>query len=140
MIFWDIPLRSKKTSKVSSICLSRSWAPLSNKGGSPNYCCYEFGAEYTQGRENKVADALSRKMESQKVGELLAITSPSTTWSDHLKASYAEDLELQQLLRVRLNCIGLLLCLIVLGCYYLNSILFSPVGPAHSSISSHEYL
>ena len=67
---------------------------------------YNFLVEYKQGKENKVADALSRmedttwKNEAEKEtaslkannqGSLLAISFPSPTWLEELKKSYEED-------------------------------------------------
>uniref|UniRef100_A0A2N9H0U4 Integrase catalytic domain-containing protein n=1 Tax=Fagus sylvatica TaxID=28930 RepID=A0A2N9H0U4_FAGSY len=65
-----------------------------------------------QRKENKVADALSRKedtnlkteveketayLQAQTRGHLCAISFPSPTWSDDLRASYEEDEELKSL-------------------------------------------
>jgi hypothetical protein len=71
---------------------------------------YHFVVEYKQGKENKVADALSRKedtdlktkveketayLQAQTRGHLCAISFPSPTWLDDLRASYEEDEELK---------------------------------------------
>jgi hypothetical protein len=73
---------------------------------------YHFVVEYKQGKENKVADALSRKedtdlkteveketayLQAQTQGHLCAISFPSPTWLDDLRASYEEDEELKSL-------------------------------------------
>jgi transposase InsO family protein len=73
---------------------------------------YHFVVEYKQGKENKVADALSRKedtdlkteveketayLQAQTHGHLCAISFPSLTWLDDLRASYVEDKELKSL-------------------------------------------
>jgi hypothetical protein len=73
---------------------------------------YHFVVEYMQGKENKVADALSRKedtdlktevekettyLQAQTRGHLCAISFPSPTWLDDLRASYEEDVELKSL-------------------------------------------
>jgi hypothetical protein len=73
---------------------------------------YHFVVEYKQGKENKVADALSRKedtdlkteveketayLQAQTRGHLCAISFPSPTWLDDLRASYEEDEELRSL-------------------------------------------
>uniref|UniRef100_A0A2N9FEI3 Reverse transcriptase n=1 Tax=Fagus sylvatica TaxID=28930 RepID=A0A2N9FEI3_FAGSY len=73
---------------------------------------YHFVVEYKQGKENKVADALSRKedtdlkteveketayLQAQTHGHLCAISFPSPTWLDDLRASYEEDEELKSL-------------------------------------------
>jgi hypothetical protein len=73
---------------------------------------YHFVVEYKQGKENKVADALSRKedtdlkteveketayLQAQTRGHLYAISFPSPTWLDDLRASYEEDEELKSL-------------------------------------------
>jgi hypothetical protein len=73
---------------------------------------YHFVVEYKQGKENKVADALSRKedtdlkteveketayLQAQTRGHLCAISFPSPTWLDDLRASYKEDEELKSL-------------------------------------------
>jgi len=60
---------------------------------------YEFVVEYKPGKENKVADALSRKMEESKEGNLSAITAPANTWLEQLRTSYAIDPKLQQIIK-----------------------------------------
>uniref|UniRef100_A0A2N9HWG4 Tf2-1-like SH3-like domain-containing protein n=1 Tax=Fagus sylvatica TaxID=28930 RepID=A0A2N9HWG4_FAGSY len=69
---------------------------------------YNFVVEYKQGKENKVADALSRKQETdlkteiekettllqaQAQGNCWVISFPSPIWLDELKASYDEEAE-----------------------------------------------
>lgn len=54
--------------------------------------------EYKQGKENKVVDALSRRVDHNP-GELAALTLPIPNWLDSLKVAYAKDLELQKLLQ-----------------------------------------
>lgn len=71
---------------------------------------YDFIIEYKQGRENRVADALSRKFENLLALEDISISLisfPTPTWVTDLKASYAFDpathkiiLDLQQNLPV----------------------------------------
>lgn len=60
---------------------------------------YEFEVEYKQGKENKVADALSRKLEFKKEGALSALTLPSTSWLNQLRTSYTQDPKLQDVLQ-----------------------------------------
>ena len=72
---------------------------------------YSFIVEYKKGKENKAADALSRKQEGSKVqpvdafvqsskdvGSLFLISFPCPTWVTILKDSYHEDVEYQLLL------------------------------------------
>lgn len=60
---------------------------------------YDFLVEYKQGRENRVADALSRKDETlEETGEFNAISFPIATWLEDLKMTYAHDSYLQDLL------------------------------------------
>ena len=67
---------------------------------------YSFIFEYKKGKENKAADALSRKEEGSKlqpvdafvqsskdVGSLFLISFPYPTWLTILKDSYHEDVE-----------------------------------------------
>ena len=67
---------------------------------------YSFIVEYKKGKENKAADALSRKEEGSKlqpvdafvrsskdVGSLFLISFPYPTWLTILKDSYHEDVE-----------------------------------------------
>jgi hypothetical protein len=73
---------------------------------------YHFVVEYKQGKENKVADALSKKedtdlktevekktayLQAQTRGHLCDISFSSPTWLDDLRASYEEDKELKSL-------------------------------------------
>jgi len=60
---------------------------------------YEFVVEYKPGKENKVADALSRKMEESNEGNLSAITALANTWLEQLRTSYAIDPKLQQIIK-----------------------------------------
>jgi hypothetical protein len=46
---------------------------------------YEFVVEYKPGKENKVVDALSRKMKESKEGNLFAIIAPANTWLEQLR-------------------------------------------------------
>lgn len=61
---------------------------------------YDFKIEFKSGRENKVADALSRKHEKSDVDEgMLAIISfPTVDWIEELKQSYSSAPELLELL------------------------------------------
>ena len=74
---------------------------------------YNFVVEYKKRKKNKVADALSKKqdtnlktkveketiwLQSQDQGSLYAISFPSPTWLEELKASYDEDNEIKDLL------------------------------------------
>ena len=74
---------------------------------------YNFVVEYKKRKKNKVADALSKKqdtnlktkveketiwLQSQDQGSLYAISFPSPTWLEELKASYDEDNEVKDLL------------------------------------------
>uniref|UniRef100_A0A2N9F7Y1 Reverse transcriptase/retrotransposon-derived protein RNase H-like domain-containing protein n=1 Tax=Fagus sylvatica TaxID=28930 RepID=A0A2N9F7Y1_FAGSY len=74
---------------------------------------YNIVVEYKQGKENKVAYALSRNeetnlkieiegettlLQAQAQGSLCAISFPSLTWLEELKASYEEDDTMKDLL------------------------------------------
>ena len=62
---------------------------------------YDFLVEYKQGRDNKVADALSRKfeeLEGVEQGELKAISFLIATWLADLRQAYLTDTHLQDLL------------------------------------------
>jgi hypothetical protein len=74
---------------------------------------YHFVVEYKQGKENKVADALSRKeganlktkiekeiafLQAKAQGSLCAISFPSFTWLEELKASYDKDEVVKELI------------------------------------------
>ena len=54
---------------------------------------YAFLVEYKHGKENLVADALSRKeaIGGDNVGTLCIISFPTPTWLDDLKTSYNSD-------------------------------------------------
>lgn len=52
---------------------------------------YDFRVEYKRGKENKIADALSRKDETPNDAILSAISFPTTTLLDNLEESYQED-------------------------------------------------
>ncbi|KAF8413581.1 hypothetical protein HHK36_001572 [Tetracentron sinense] len=54
---------------------------------------YNFTVEYKHGRENKVADALSRRVDA---GNLMGISQPIISWFEDIKANYKEDPEIQQ--------------------------------------------
>lgn len=54
---------------------------------------YDFTAEYRKGKENKVADALSRVDE----GTVTALSEPKPTWIEFVKEDYKRSEELQQL-------------------------------------------
>lgn len=50
---------------------------------------YDFIMEYKNGKENKVADALSRQHESNNIeGSLAVITFPTPIWIEELKVTY----------------------------------------------------
>ena len=55
--------------------------------------------EYRQGKENKVADALSRKMETTGKGEFSAIIVPESGWLEQLKGGYDADSKMQTVLQ-----------------------------------------
>ena len=77
---------------------------------------YLFVVEYKKGCDNKVADALSRKMEVDNGGDgdqgshsasLCLISFPCPTWIDDLKDSYSSSNEVQQVLKqlqTDINC------------------------------------
>ena len=83
---------------------------------------YSFVIDYKKGKENVVADALSRKTGSEDLDDqqelseavsslfcidfrvdttssLFLISFPNPTWIEELKASYQEDAEVQQILQ-----------------------------------------
>lgn len=65
----------------------------------------DFLVEYRRGKDNKAADALSRREEDEEVLKgavsehaiVMAISSPNLTWIDSVKAEYTGSAELQQL-------------------------------------------
>jgi ABC-type antimicrobial peptide transport system permease subunit len=64
---------------------------------------YDFSIEYKQGKENWVADALSRQFEASFDSvefslSLSLISFPPPSWVAELKAFYATDLETQSIL------------------------------------------
>ncbi|XP_042965413.1 uncharacterized protein LOC122299304 [Carya illinoinensis] len=61
---------------------------------------YDFTISYKKGKENKVADALSRKMEDQisPAGVLAMISLPNPEWIEDLKASYRDSVEMVDLI------------------------------------------
>jgi hypothetical protein len=64
---------------------------------------YDFTIEYKAGRENVVADALSRKIEDEGVspqdGQLMLLTIPNPLWVEDIKASYAHDPAIIQIIQ-----------------------------------------
>lgn len=56
---------------------------------------YDMKVEYKPGRENRVADALSRKEKAPKEATLFAVTSPRFTWLKDLRGSYTTDTHMQ---------------------------------------------
>ena len=67
---------------------------------------YAFIVEYKHGKENVVADALSRREDTglveadcSKVGTLCIISFPTPNWLDDLRASYVTDPSLQQIIQ-----------------------------------------
>ncbi|XP_042980307.1 uncharacterized protein LOC122310468 [Carya illinoinensis] len=61
---------------------------------------YDFTISYKKGKENKVADALSQKMEDQlsPAGVLAMISLPNPEWIEDLKASYRDSVEMVDLI------------------------------------------
>jgi hypothetical protein len=62
---------------------------------------YDFVIEYKRGKENKVADALSRKFEDPLNAEELSlslISFPTPSWTTELQASYLQDAETSSIL------------------------------------------
>lgn len=57
---------------------------------------YDFKVEYKKGRDNKVVDALSRKMEENSA-VLALISFPTPVWLTELKQSYSESSHFTQL-------------------------------------------
>lgn len=57
----------------------------------------DFKIEYKQGRDNRVADALSRKLEDQEA-VLAFISFPSADWIDELKSIYGSSEEIQEII------------------------------------------
>ena len=67
---------------------------------------YAFIVEYKHGKENLVADALSKRVDSldvnsdlDGVGTLCIISFPNPTWLDDLKSSYVTDPAVQKLIQ-----------------------------------------
>ncbi|KAJ4789708.1 polyprotein [Rhynchospora pubera] len=59
----------------------------------------DYRIEYKKGKENVVADALSRKVRHNEVSEALAVTELIPTWVEELKSSYENDVWVQELKR-----------------------------------------
>lgn len=61
---------------------------------------YNFRIKYKKGKENKVADTLSRKYEPepQPEGVLAVISFPTSDWIHELKMSYSNSPELGDIL------------------------------------------
>jgi hypothetical protein len=62
---------------------------------------YVFVIEYKRGKENKIADALSRKYQEPLVAEELSISLisfPAPSWFTDLKASYVQDSDITSIL------------------------------------------
>lgn len=51
---------------------------------------YDFQAKYKKGKDNKVADALSRKEKVMREVALISISISMANWIDDLKTSYME--------------------------------------------------
>jgi hypothetical protein len=60
---------------------------------------YDFVVEFRAGRENLVADALSRQEDTTEKGTLWAIYTPIVNWADQLKDSYKTDPEIQTIMQ-----------------------------------------
>jgi hypothetical protein len=65
---------------------------------------FDFSIEYKMGRENIVADALSRRdetvsKEEQKSAELVALSSPTPNWVEVIKEEVDNDKDLQELIQ-----------------------------------------
>lgn len=60
---------------------------------------YDFLVEYRKGKENRAADALSRRMEEEEIeeGSLMALSSPTPVWIEELRTEHACNSELQRL-------------------------------------------
>lgn len=60
---------------------------------------YDFIIEYKKGKENKMADALSRRFEKLERDSLcMLISGPDPTWLEELKASYSIDPKIQSIM------------------------------------------
>ena len=60
---------------------------------------YDFVVEFRAGRENLVADALSRQEDTTEKGTQWAIYTPIVNWADQLKDSYKTDPEIQTIMQ-----------------------------------------
>lgn len=56
---------------------------------------HDFVVEFRAGRENLVADELSKQEDTIEKGTLWAISTPIVNWADQLKDIYKADLEIQ---------------------------------------------
>lgn len=60
---------------------------------------YDFMVEFRAGKENLVADALSRQGDPTEKGTLWVVSIPLVNWVEQLKESYTTDTEIQEILQ-----------------------------------------
>lgn len=60
---------------------------------------YDFSIQYKKGRDNVVANALSRVMEGEEQGGgmLVMISFPTPNWLEELKIAYDSDVDLSRI-------------------------------------------
>lgn len=59
---------------------------------------YDFVIEYKKGKENRIANALFRKCTDTKDSSISVISFPDPTWIEDLKATYSQDVNIQDIL------------------------------------------
>lgn len=90
-----------KTDQHLKFLLEQKVATISQQRWISKLLGYDFIIEYKNGKENRVAYALSRKFEhcfEQKELSISLISFLTHTWVEDLKASYLQDPETQTLL------------------------------------------
>jgi hypothetical protein len=93
------PFKAKTDQQSLKYLLDQQAATIPQQRWISKLMGYDFSIEYKQGKDNRVADALSRQFEaSSNSAELSLISFPTPSWVAELKASYATDPESQSLL------------------------------------------
>lgn len=100
---WGLFLCKRVDPRLTLAMLLRESKLLEQKIGTPQckwiskLLGYDFSIEYNKGRENRVANALSRQLELEGKISLVGITMWDPIWLQDLRTSYKTDLELSEL-------------------------------------------